>query len=572
MRNLTNFAVAKLLVIFLFSLLTVATARKRDFQVAEFNTLNATIGGRLRSATPLALPCFSNYDGKSVTPDPQACSVAQANYDTWTYRSLRYGNTMASTWEACFTSDESCLLDYTDPSNPLAYNGTECSQGSISEYYIEVQEASDVTAAFNFSKATGIPLSIKNSGHDFFGRSVKKGSLALWMRNLSSLTYHEAFTPCGCSGESSYQAITTGTGTPALNVYQFADQHNVTVVGGFGSSVAWHGGWVLGGGHSLLSPVYGMGVDRVLEFKVVTPDGELRVANQCQNTDLFWALRGGGGGTFGVVLEATSRVEKQLTLQFANFTIGYTNEAAQKFFEVIVNNTMKWSSQGWGGLIGPAVGHYLLNPVLTLSEANDSLKELSEFVIANGGNFTLQTVPSWMSFFNAHPGLDLTGIPSATGSRLIPNEVFECETGRSELTNLMVTSPSLNVLLTTPSVFNASANETSITPAWRRSAWHLAGLIGWDYNSTTTEIKQTFETLHNLTEAMRVIAPNSGSYFNEGDVYETDYQEAFWGQNYPALLKIKQKYDPCGLLDCWRCVGWKGPSSKNYDCYLDIPL
>ena len=55
--------------------------------------------------------------------------------------------------------------------------------------------------------------------------------------------------------------------------------------------------------------------------------------------------------------------------------------------------------------------------------------------------------------------------PSALGSRLLPNEVFECETGRSELTNLMMTSPSLNVLLTTPSSFNASANDSSITPA-----------------------------------------------------------------------------------------------------------
>lgn len=52
----------------------------------------------------------------------------------------------------------------------------------------------------------------------------------------------------------------------------------------------------------------------------------------------------------------------------------------------------------------------------------------------------------------------------------------------------------------------------------------LAGLIGWNYNSTTTEIKQTFEVMHNLTEAMRMIAPNSGSYFNEGDVYQTDYR------------------------------------------------
>ena len=51
-----------------------------------------------------------------------------------------------------------------------------------------------------------------------------------------------------------------------------------------------------------------MGVDRVHQFRVVTPDGVLRVANACQNTDLFWALRGGGGGTFGVVMEASIEV------------------------------------------------------------------------------------------------------------------------------------------------------------------------------------------------------------------------------------------------------------------------
>ena len=47
----------------------------------------------------------------------------------------------------------------------------------------------------------------------------------------------------------------------------------------------------------------------------MTPDGEVRTANECQNADLFWALRGGGGGTFGVVLESTQRVEPKLTLQ-----------------------------------------------------------------------------------------------------------------------------------------------------------------------------------------------------------------------------------------------------------------
>jgi hypothetical protein len=89
------------------------------------------------------------------------------------------------------------------------------------------------------------------------------------------------------------------------------------VVGGNSYSVGAAGGWVLGGGHSSLSPQYGLGVDSrllysckslvevtndstdVVQFEIVTPDGKLRTANAHQNKDLFWALQGGGPG-FGV--------------------------------------------------------------------------------------------------------------------------------------------------------------------------------------------------------------------------------------------------------------------------------
>ena len=70
-----------------------------------------------------------------------------------------------------------------------------------------------------------------------------------------------------------------------------------------------------GGGHSALSPALGLGVDRVLQFKIVTPDGQYRIVNQCQNQDLFFALRGGGGGTFGVVLETSFVASPQVTVQ-----------------------------------------------------------------------------------------------------------------------------------------------------------------------------------------------------------------------------------------------------------------
>lgn len=72
---------------------------------------------------------------------------------------------------------------------------------------------------------------------------------------------------------------------------------------------------------SVLSPVYGLGIDRVVQFTLVTPDGILRKANACQNIDLFWALRGGDGGTFGVVFNATHRVEPVLAVAVADMKL-----------------------------------------------------------------------------------------------------------------------------------------------------------------------------------------------------------------------------------------------------------
>jgi len=68
------------------------------------------------------------------------------------------------------------------------------------------------------------------------------------------------------------------------------------------------GGWLQSGGHSPFSTIHGLAADNALEFKVVTADGNLVVANEVVNQDLFWALRGGGGGTWGVVVEATVKV------------------------------------------------------------------------------------------------------------------------------------------------------------------------------------------------------------------------------------------------------------------------
>ncbi len=54
------------------------------------------------------------------------------------------------------------------------------------------------------------------------------------------------------------------------------------------------GGYLSGGGHAALSSTFGLAVDQVLEMEVVTPGGEILIINECQNIDLFWAMRGVG--------------------------------------------------------------------------------------------------------------------------------------------------------------------------------------------------------------------------------------------------------------------------------------
>ncbi|KAJ5530564.1 hypothetical protein N7527_003957 [Penicillium freii] len=76
-------------------------------------------------------------------------------------------------------------------------------------------------------------------------------------------------------------------------------------------------GWATGGGHGVLTGVYGMGADNIIEATVVTPNGDLVTANECQNNDLFWAIRGGGGGTFGVILSPTVNAYQMLSLSTA---------------------------------------------------------------------------------------------------------------------------------------------------------------------------------------------------------------------------------------------------------------
>ncbi|KAF9045971.1 FAD-binding domain-containing protein [Hymenopellis radicata] len=543
----------------------------------DWERLSVALNGRLHSALPLSSPCFPIVNGLNNTVNDTACAAVQAGYSSPTFRSPRFSAFMQPQWETCQSTEEKCLLDASNPKNSAAWTDNNCQQGNIPQYYIDIQTPGDVQKAFKFSAETGVPVSIKNSGHDYKGRSSLKRSLGLWacavLRECFELSYSDAFVPEG--GNVPYKrAIIVGAGVTFESLYAFANKNNVTVVGAYHQTVGPSGGWVMGGGHSVLSPVYGLGVDRVLQFKVVTPDGVYRTANAYENSDLFWALRGGGGSTFGVVLESTMLAEPAMKLQVVSISFNGTSETAPEFLKLIVEHSYRWGTEGWGGHMTPS-GIINVTPLLTLEEATKSVQPITDYALAHNGTVVVEELPSWQAFFSKYvlAAEGAVGNEILLASRLIPSSLFTTEEGQAKVTKLLVDmvqqySSSPYIRLGTPFLYQGAAHATSVTPAWRNSLWHVSGHSNFTYSSTVATIEEQYEIANSIGQLMRDVAPDSGAYVNEANVHEPNHEVSFWGSNYPALVAIKQKYDPHSLLDCWQCVGWKGPNDARYSCYL----
>lgn len=121
-------------------------------------------------------------------------------------------------------------------------------------------------------------------------RSTAPDSLSIWTHNIRGLQWQEDFAARDCNANG-LPAITVAAGHRMFEIQDEAATHGQTIVGGKDPDVGV-GGYLTGGGHSLISAKYGLAADNVLEFEVVTPAGDIVILNQCTNNDLFFAFRG----------------------------------------------------------------------------------------------------------------------------------------------------------------------------------------------------------------------------------------------------------------------------------------
>ncbi|KAI0292662.1 hypothetical protein B0F90DRAFT_1822708 [Multifurca ochricompacta] len=454
-------------------------------------------------------------------------------------------------WETC-TSSDACLV-------PANSKNATCGQGSISTYSVHATSSADVVKYVNFATKYNLRIVTKNTGHDYAGRSSGKGGFGLWTHGIKGISRNTTFVPAG-SSIAPQDAVTIGAGVQWSDVYQFADDNNIIVVGGDSPNVGAAGGWIQGGGHSVLSQAYGLGVDNLLQATIVTANGVERTINEYQG-----AIRGGGPGTWGIITSITYKAHPGVPCAWVSISSRFsTVDDNYKLVQKYIEQAPVWADLGGGSFLNilpQSVTFLGVIPNATSVRAKQGLATI-EPALPPGSNISYVDAPSFQSFFKATFDVsnEIVGINFALSSRLIPRTYFETDSAglASALRKGQVFLGSsadvqtIQVLADTPAP-KFQRNVTSTTPSWYNSLWHVIYTTAWPSNATVAQQQQLIKGIHDGAQVLRDYSPNSGAYISEADVYEPNHEASFWGTANAARLKtIKAKYDPKNFFQVWQ--------------------
>ncbi|TLD35383.1 FAD-binding domain-containing protein [Venturia nashicola] len=356
---------------------------------------------------------------------------------------------------------------------------------------------------------------------------------------------------------------------------EFANQHGLRLVvkntGHDFLTVGAAGGWPLGGGHGPMSNKYGLGADNILEAEIITPTGQLIIANSNSNPDLYWALRGGGGATFGIVTKLTYKTHPFVTQNALRITItpGSTGQVGYvRGMAYLMSLMPQFADFGMTGypimfdrkydclFTAPGKTWGQITPFIT--PVGNALKSMGLSVSSIPMESAINALMGSMGT-TANAGNGLRTETAVMSSRLISRQAaLNVTNWERVLTTLFKAGTILEPFPVVGGQVARNADmDMALNPAWRKAVIHFSIL---DAKSDTYKTpgairasyeKQTKEQLPLIDE----MSVDGAAYFNEATYLEPNWQKTFWGANYPRLVEVKKKYDPNNTLWCHLCVG-----------------
>ena len=556
---------------------------------ASWDKLNRDVGGRLiKVQSPLAT-C-------QAAPGSPACRAIFDRMENPYYIRDQAGLTQTSGWVDAWTSTPSA-------------------------YAVAVRKTADVVEAVNFARKNNIRLVIKggDGGHSYQGTSAAPDSLLIWTRGMDAITLHDAFVGNGCAGKQVRQpAVTLGPGAIWMHTYDAVTTRGGRYVQGGGCATVGVAGLIQSGGFGSFSKNYGTAAAGLLEAEVVTADGAVRIANACANPDLFWGLKGGGGGSLGVITRLTLRTRE--LPKFFGVAFGTIRASSDAAFRRLVGQFVDFYATAlfnrhWGESVAfrpdNTIQFHMVFQGLDQHQAQAVWQPFLDAVAASPQDFTLAPTPRMIAmparrfwdptYLNAAaPSLLVQDArPSAPADNVLyagdQHEAGQYISGydsvwlpasllnkdqQQRLADALFASTRhwqmalhFNKGLAGAGVDDLEAARNTATNPAVLDAFALAicgasgpaafpGISGHEPDLATS--RRRAAAVGRAMHPLLMLVPNAGSYVSESNFFNEGWQHAFWGQNYKRLAAVKKKYDPSGLFFVHHGVGSEEWSADGF--------
>lgn len=502
-----------------------------------------------------------------------------------------------------------------DPSLTQSLGWVDAWVSEPSVYAVGAESAHDVAAAVRFAARHNLRLVVKGGGHSYQGTSNAPDSLLVWTRNLTGIRLHDEFAPHSCPRPEG-PAVSLGAGCIWQEAYTAVTTKGGRYVQGGGCSTVGVAGLVSSGGFGTYSKGFGTAAASLIEAEVVTADGRIRIVNRCNEPDLLWALKGGGGSTFGVITRLTLRTHPlPAEAGVVNADIRASSDEA---FARLIELAMDFCRRR---LVTPHWGEQIIFRPRNVMQIRTEFQGISrekasaiwgEFFSAvrsrpdlSLDNVTIVSAPmrkAWdPEFLRTIPDTirtdDRPGAPPGNmywagdagqvgqfihgfASIWLPAGLL-ADHSRSRLVGALAKAASLwkVSLHLNKGLAGATADVIAAT---RDTATNPAVLDAFALAILGSEEKPAYpgvpghepEVVRGRSEAgrleaaaapLRALLKAPASYVSESDFFEQEWKTAFWGSNYARLARAKRRYDPSGLFYAHHMVGSEAWASNGFE-------
>lgn len=549
--------------------------------VSEWQRLNAEVAGRLIKSQSLFSTC-------ATEPDGALCVTALKNIRNpyW------IGDQPAGTE----------ISGYLDAWSPAP-----------SVYAIKARDAADVAAGVIFARRKNLRLVVKGGGHSYLGTSNAPDSLLIWTRTMNKVTLHDAFVGKGCDGVEPVAAVSTGAGAVWMDLYNAVTTRGGCYVQGGGCTTVGVAGLVQSGGFGSFSKGFGTAASQLIEAEIVTADGQVRIVNSCSDPELFWAIKGGGGGSFGIVTRLTLRTHD--LPKYLGFTSGVIQAQSDAAFAQLIARFIAFYHDAlfnphWGEQVRLGVDNTfeisMVSQGLDDAQAGKAWEAFFNWITASPKDFTVMSPlrsGAWDSRHwwdvNENPSLlrdEREAAPKSHGwwqgdqeqvgmllrgmdSVWLPAALLQ-ENQQKRLVDALFAASRHNRLelhinkglAGAPAEAIEATRQTATNPAVV-GAFTLVIIADGERPAypglmrPPTDIIAARESAHEIDLAaaeLRKIVATPGSYVSESNFFNRSWQSEYWGTNYPRLRAAKAKYDAEGLFFVHHGVGSEDWSADGF--------